>query len=499
MKRYVCLTAAVAITLALSSSCAGENAPAPAATDWKSGVRTDWSQLTAYKAPEEIYSRLSAERMPELVPSGDYGPLLPYIGERTYGYDDGNLFGFVTMDGKIVTDAAYPLIGLADQGPKPVYRLIKSPGGDTEDGWRRADTYGVCAYDGSWATAYIYQGVLCLDEVILLVRDRKTNDADVLDYDGQHLYSLKDTAYFDRLLPGMFEEFFYGYGDGLLTVPLADGASGMIDERSGALVDTGFAQTGWFSEGLAPVSSGDDGTGPFGYIDRSFKVVIEPRFYEPQEFLDGKAVVRDKDGDYLIIDRTGAELLRAKGPVTRYGAGVFLVADGNGERWLDGDLKALALRPGFSGEVHALDSWYWYNDAEETILSDGRHEYALPGAVRVISVTGAFVEYRSSDNCDGVMTLDGTDIVKADDRYTGIWTVETKSGDIFFATNRSDNYSREYALLDTEGRTVTKGRGSIWYDGRAGLFQISADDFFGYCDGTGRFVFRISLMKWMPD
>ena len=498
MKRYIGLFAAGAMLLAMASSCSAEETP-PAASDWHSGIKTDWSQLTPYEPPEDIYSRLSEAPLSELVPSPDYGPLLPYIGERLYCYNEGSLFGFVTADGAIVTDAVYPLISLWEGGEKPVYRLIKYPGRDMGSGWERADTYGVCADDGSWVTACVYRGVICLDSVIILVRDRKTNDADVIDYSGKPLYTLRDQDYFSQLLPELLAEFFYSFGDGLVTFPLSDGSTMILDQRTGACVDTGFAYVGPFSEGLAPATDKRDGTGLYGYVDRSFSVVIAPRYDEPGDFWGGRAVVRDVSGAYLIIDKTGAALFRSKGLIKRYAVGLFHAADESGGRWLDGNLNELSFRPGFSGELTAQDGWYCYACDGQTILSDDGREYVLPGAVRVSSVTGGYVVYRSMDGGDGVMRLDGTEVVKAGDQYTSIRAVTVKNGGIFFTFSHSVDTSRQYKLLNGEGAAVLEGRGRITYDARTGLFQVADDEFFGYCDETGRFVFRLSLMEWLPD
>lgn len=502
MKRYVCPIAVIAVMLAILSSCAAGAGPVSAAPGLDSGVKTDWSKLAPYAPPEEVYTRLSEGPMPEPAPSVGYGLLLPYVGARVdvsggY-YGDGNRYGFVTTDGAIVTDPSYLMIDLADNGQKPVYRLVKAPENDTEKGWHRADTYGVCAHDGSWATPCIYRGVLCLDSVILLIRDGRTNDADAIDYDGRFLYRVKDMPYFNRLLPGMFEEFLFSFGDGFLTIPLDDGSTILIDQRTGQRADTGFAYTGAFSEGLAPVSEKNDGTSPFGYIDRSFNLVIEPRFFRPGSFMDGKAVVCDENGDFLIIDQKGAELFRAGDEIMRPGPGLFLVNGENEKRWLGADLQELAFRPGFEGKVTAPDGWYSYHAGGSTILSDYENEYVYQGLLRIVAVTGGFVEFEDESHCGGVMRLDGTVIFKTDNRETRIRPIEAKSG-LFFAVNRPDAITPSYALYDSEGRAVLEGRGAIRYDALSGLYQISAPDFFGWCDASGNFVFKISLLQFQPD
>lgn len=59
---------------------------------------------------------------------------------------------------------------------------------------------------------------------------------------------------------------------------------------------------GQFSEGLATIRMGV--RGPFGYMDRTGKVVIPAHYDEAREFSEGLALV-SKNGAYGFIDRTG--------------------------------------------------------------------------------------------------------------------------------------------------------------------------------------------------
>jgi hypothetical protein len=88
-------------------------------------------------------------------------------------------------------------------------------------------------------------------------------------------------------------------------------STGLVDALTGKVIVEPIARWvygGKFSEGLAsmrmfaPPGSEDLLT---GYLDRSGKIVIEPRFDGAREFLDGIAWVRLKDGQEGIIDRSG--------------------------------------------------------------------------------------------------------------------------------------------------------------------------------------------------
>lgn len=84
---------------------------------------------------------------------------------------------------------------------------------------------------------------------------------------------------------------------------------GIIDRKGDFKVylDSVITTVRNFSEGLAVISTGNN----FGYIDTLGNVVIEPLFSEAYRFNCGHAVVKKpRNGDYIIIDRSGREKAR---------------------------------------------------------------------------------------------------------------------------------------------------------------------------------------------
>lgn len=95
--------------------------------------------------------------------------------------------------------------------------------------------------------------------------------------------------------------------DGLVAVRL-DGRWGYVDRSGRGVVRPRFAAAGEFSEGLAPVS---EQAWTCGYVDRSGKVVIPARFRVCHSFSGGRARVEILGPDPKVpqpgfIDRTGA-------------------------------------------------------------------------------------------------------------------------------------------------------------------------------------------------
>ena len=121
-----------------------------------------------------IANRLSEDPLPELIPSDDYGSVLPYIGGEVYTeypYDDmasvipSYRYGLCTADGTILTDPVYSHIYQAawyDQAmdrthPLPVWVLTQTA--EEEDG-EYYTAVGLAALDGSWYSGMIYRSSL---------------------------------------------------------------------------------------------------------------------------------------------------------------------------------------------------------------------------------------------------------------------------------------------------------------------------------------------------
>jgi hypothetical protein len=77
---------------------------------------------------------------------------------------------------------------------------------------------------------------------------------------------------------------------------------GFIDRSGKVVIEPKFDLTFHFSEGLAAVQIG----GKWGYIDKTGKMVIEPKaLAHVEDFHHGLAFVTTKDGRYVYIDRSG--------------------------------------------------------------------------------------------------------------------------------------------------------------------------------------------------
>lgn len=154
MKRQI--VAALLLALLLTG-CAAQNTPGAELTqeaDPQSAVYTDWSKLTPYAPPQEIYGfHAGYSAYDDFAPRDDYGALLPYVGKYVpmsmYVIEALPLYGIVTSKGELVTEPIYAEIRYFDDFML-LYRGDPEgvSGGDSYAGGRFSRT--LAAPDGSW-------------------------------------------------------------------------------------------------------------------------------------------------------------------------------------------------------------------------------------------------------------------------------------------------------------------------------------------------------------
>ena len=181
-----------------------------------------------------------------------------------------------------------------------------------------------------------------------------------------------------------------------------DGKYGFLDPEGKTAITTSYEKASDFSEGLAAVAVKDGDQLYWGFIDIEGNTVIEPKFSErPDDFHDGRAVVRKKNGKYVYIDKTGAAISPEFVYATRFmgGYAFYSTTDLNG--WFDG-ATLLSMDRGFNATGKDVRHLYYanklimYNDMTGTIhfgekpSSDGK-AYSCSGDL-ILSDVGPFRE-----------------------------------------------------------------------------------------------------------
>lgn len=409
---------AISLGLALALLLTGCKAPAPApsgppeAAESLSPVYADWSRLTPYETPEreEVYPRRDGPR-DALVPTPDYGPLVPfpgavmtsswYAGEWVTSY----LYGLMTLEGEAVADPVYSSVTLLTRwnggdtpDPLPAMVLTRYTGEKDPETGEPVFRSALAARDGSWVTEEIYnlqygsmgeepgQLFALRDDSVLVLLDPET---------GAELFSAP--------LPGaLSRDSRYAAlesaqaGDGRVTVCCYDAS----DQTSQAFCWTLDGQTvplpedvtwvGRFSQGLAPARNT---AGQWGYVDTAGTWAIPPQYAYARPFENGSALVRG--GGFSLISPAGETLV---GPVvvdTYNRSGeywYFLGYSGDPGLVLDGDLQSVASPLLYQTEYSLLDGgWAILGEPGSQSVVRGAERWLLPAGwedSRVIRALG---------------------------------------------------------------------------------------------------------------
>ena len=169
---------------------AAEDAPNRAMFNWllseagqtliaKEGYVSILDVGTFPKTAPTVGTRLRDGYIGELIPSEDYGELIPYAGRRLmmdWPSYTGCMYGLMTRGGMAVTDAVYASVGYAtfytgyEQGALPLL-ILKQGDESAEDGAWDPVKIAVAASDGSWITPFDYKSVSVSRKGLLLYSD----------------------------------------------------------------------------------------------------------------------------------------------------------------------------------------------------------------------------------------------------------------------------------------------------------------------------------------
>jgi len=540
MRLLVLVLAMLIFTLAATCSKTAERPPflpppepvPPPAARWD--VRTDYSALTPYVPPNNMYSRLRPGPLPELLPSNDYGMLLPYSGAVVM--DNGNLrevrSGFVTIDGVIVTDLVYDRIERAayylplDIMERPAYRLVVNTMSPESSMYFHQSKAAACALDGSWITEFDYVEVIFSDTVIFLIRDHGSYDIDVYDYSGRKLYNTLELEWINDIHPNQWPgSLAYDVSEGYGFVKMQDGTVAAYEALTGNIRNTEYAGAWAFCEGFATVTKNSIDSGDYpelwGYINRDFELVIPPAYTQVRSFQHGWAVVETGDGSQQIINTRGETLFSIP-----YNYQIELNFDGTGfivirfENWqpeaiYTKDLVKIDIPERMQWDTPNVyiryigDGFYSVGLEDGLLLFTQDTEHFFPGFSESYYMNNeyfVFYVYDDSVAYTGVMSIEGREIIP---RKKDVSITPAVYNDVTIAFIENSNsvwyYSEwafqpsAYRLIGMDGQVLAAGPGVLSFDQNVGLYSVLGADFFTWLDRDANVIISIPLMSYTLD
>ena len=451
-------------------------------------VYVDWSSLEPYAPEEPIYTRSSDSVITELVPSDNYGPLIPFLGDKLGGTDLGSRYGLITLSGEIVLDPVLSSVwdggsqgGYYNLEPLPYFMLCKETPATSSDGWDEAsEVWAMAARDGSWCTEFKYT----MDgELSLWGRDINQNCTEngIFLLDGDQLVYLDGKTGEETMRVSNIPS--------EIGPSMALWGAGWHGDRP---YIRNYGTLGWWI---------DPSTGELTYTEE-----LPPA----DRLVNGKYVSYDYDSyTYTVYDESGSSLLSAGGiaRVTWDRGDQFMVYDYTPDGWQQGYLVKEVYDAATMESVESPiigkyahwpsgipNGWTWYYDGDDTVFVQGDEVLRVTAPGTPQTVWGRVALFSSYDNNTGSQTLVSLDngLIADNILYTGdCHSYDLATGELYF---RADD-GRQVQIFDSAGQSLCTIRRSpsesVSLAG--GLVLITGDSRVILRDLQGNIVFRYIL------
>ena len=489
-------------------------------------VKTDYSKLTGYDAGEAIYTRVFEEYTDELIPSGDYGMLYPFIGAELfsdygdgYSWMSGRLYGLCDDFGRIVVDPVYcsveQVYDYAEYSYYPYYYLTKhNPDYVVSEYEYDPDSQlvRVAALDGSWICENDYRYISYNDGYFVCERD---GVYDILDGAGQIISRSEEFPIANEGMSGKVSGITVTDGKLCLTVN-ENYSEWYYTDLYGNMLFGPYSQACEFSCGLASASPA--GSELYGYIDTEGSWAIEPQFEYAGSFVDGLASVTYPGGAGAIIDTTGMQYFYSD-------SGSYSVE----QKWIR--LWYYDEYGNYVTEIYDLsfDPFPVLCTGETALNGDIYYAGDDTGAYLLNSVTGEKLFYEGASYVSPLYVdmMDISDLMMISyhsedgEHYINTGTIySAKHGEVMtYGENESVSgmhdpvtdsyYIRKYAsadgsnyfsecVYDDSGARLGVNCDSV-YEVINGRFLVTDGFYTGYQDADGNWLFRYPLLSSMTD
>ena len=507
--------------------------PTPEPTPSGPAVYTDWSKLEPYEPVQAVYTRRYGDFTDTLIPSDDYGPLIPFAGaaltETWEGWSsDYNLYGLMTLEGEVVADPVFmSVLRLTeyDSEYNPVYRpdvMLLGKVFYDADG-QPGERYALCAGDGSWCTDFLYeypwemdmgisfsQGIPLLDrEERLVFLDQDTGvELRALDLtaqaggEGFSLSSFQVDPKTGWVLVSLYRWEEESGGENLSLLFDPDGEAHPLPRE----VQWAYQ----YGDGLVPAAVEMD-TGltteyRYGYVDALTGAwAIEPEFIQARTFENAVALVQEQSGAWRFIDPTGAPVTEPIEADTYWETGGYWY-------FISHTGRALAVYDRMGKPVEGIQNlatgaltkyengWVITPAGEEILLAQGPLIYRFPAAlgqvVSGICEEGVLFFTEAKGNVDQVTAVladwGGKEIARWEG-YRYVYLTRDELTAESYVTAVREEGERSYAdHYDLSGNLLARDRGKRdgYYTFWNGMACWNGGEETTFTDREGNVIFR---------
>jgi hypothetical protein len=239
--------------------------------------------------------------------------MIGYFSEGLASFRNAKSFcGFIDKTGKLVIETPFVYVRCFAEGLAVAKTREKGFYGQPETKWGVIDKTGRIIFEENFDELYSFSEGIAVAE--------KADEIFFVDKSGNIITSInKNEFFFDVNGTKRFSE-------GLIAVyDKKIGKAGFMDKTGKVVIEPKFESAANFSEGLARVSVKVNHREYLGFINPEGEYVIEPKFDIDSDFLrctndfseglasliDGPPMM-DKDSTFMFIDKTGETVLRTE-------------------------------------------------------------------------------------------------------------------------------------------------------------------------------------------
>lgn len=491
MKKLVWLFSTILLVTMLTS-CTKDPPTNSSATDNQAPFfqLSTLPKLAPYTPLQEKATRYYPDYTDHVIPSKDYGKLMPYIGKIVGTQEDYALqfyYGLINDQGKIVVDPIYNSAYFStvdeDNGEEI---LVLSQWED--ENLEKAKTT-IVASDGSWCIGPIkgYFTNASDNRIIVSVYGEEAGDPQqlprmetiVYDTNGKQLYTS----------PASFWEFSEGLAPARISQAMDKEYYQYIDLAGKTVIAGPFSGADIFRNGVAPVKPMDSEL--WGVIDKKGNYIVKPQYSYLTAYQNGLATFTDTNQQMGIIDTKGKVIVPAmKQNFFIYETNPLICQIYNDEdktstfkNFTTNQAMTGPERPGKKEVCYYKNGYFGFQYQDGYVLFNDNNEYDLTDALSIEEMNGIlFITYGNKS-----MQMFDTNTHKFGKKLNydySLYYLDSSTD----AVGIRDNLTGKLGVMDKKGNIVLPPQySSLTYNGKD-FYMVQKGIYSGVIDKKGNWL-----------
>ena len=268
-----------------------------------------------------------------------------------------------------------------------------------------------------------------------------------------------------------------------LGIPYYEGSKyGFLDKTGKEVITPKYDLVGHFSDGMAQVMLGDGETGKWGFIDKTCREIVPPGSYDfIQDFIDGMAAV-SLNGKSGFIDKSGREVVLFQYDYAESfsdGFACVMVNVGGTDKWGAIDKSGREIVPcKYDVPVYLHNNMVVVNLNGKCGVIDNNGKEVVPIKYDSIDIFSDGLIPVSFDGKWGFIDRNGNEVVSIKYDLVGYWSEGLTPV----------NLNGKWGFIDNNGSEIVSSRYDFVESFSDGIAAVSLNEKYGFIDLTGKEV-----------